>query len=164
MSTLAKKESTFVFTGWHMLATMIAFFGVVIGVNVTLVVFSQSSWSGLVVDDTYRASQRFNAVASQARALALTGIQGQLTLSGHEVRYQLSHPQKGPIEADEVTMIFKRPVGEYQDFPLALQATGNGGFAGEHSLAKGQWIVDITSKYKGQIVFHEAIRRVIAGE
>lgn len=164
MSTLAKKESSFVFTGRHMLAIMIAFFGVVIGVNVTLAYFSQSSWSGLVVDDTYRASQRFNKIASEARAIAATGIRGDLTLSGHDVRYQLSHPQKGPIEADEVSMVFKRPVGEFQDFDLALTATGDGAFAGEHNLAKGQWIVDITSKFKGQIVFHEAIRRIVPGE
>lgn len=164
MTTVAKKQNTFVFTGRHMLIIMIAFFGVVIGVNVTLAYLSQSSWSGLVVDDTYRASQRFNQVASEARALAATGIQGQLTLSGHDVRYQLSHPQKGPIEADEVTMVFKRPVGEFQDFNLALTPTGDGAFAGEHNLAKGQWIVDITSKFKGQIVFHEAVRKIISGE
>lgn len=161
MNTLVKKQNTFVFTGWHMWMIMIAFFGVIIGVNFTLVYFSQSSWSGLVVDDTYRASQRFNKIASEARALAATGIQGQLTLSGRDVRYQLSHPQDGPIEVDEVTMIFKRPVGEYEDFNLKLTPTGDGAFAGEHALARGQWIVDITSKFKGKIVFHEGIRRLV---
>jgi nitrogen fixation protein FixH len=161
---MAKTPGGFIFTGRHMLIIMIAFFGVVIGVNMVLVYVSQSSWSGLVVDDTYRASQRFNTIASQARALAATGIRGDLSLSGRDIRYQLSHPQTGAVDADAVTVVFKRPVGEYQDFTLVLNAQGNGEFTGEHNLAKGQWIVDITSQYQGRIVYHEAVRRIISGD
>ena len=48
------------FTGKHMLAIMIAFFGVVFAVNFTMVYFSRHSWTGLVVENSYVASQEFN--------------------------------------------------------------------------------------------------------
>ena len=50
-----------VFSGRHMLLTMLAFFGVIIGVNLTMAWFARSSWTGLVVENSYVASQEFNA-------------------------------------------------------------------------------------------------------
>jgi nitrogen fixation protein FixH len=162
MASLAKKKTEF--TGFHMLMIMLAFFGTIISVNFTMAYLASSSWSGLVVENTYVASQQFNGKAAEARRLAATGITGSLTLGKDSIRYQLSHPQTGPIEADEVEVVFKRPVGEHQDFPLRLTETENGVFTGTHSVAKGQWIIDITSKLKGSIVYHEAVRRLVAGE
>ncbi|HLA02420.1 MAG TPA: FixH family protein, partial [Aestuariivirga sp.] len=43
------------FTGWHMAAITISFFAVIIAVNLTLAVFASSSWSGLVVANSYVA-------------------------------------------------------------------------------------------------------------
>ncbi len=162
MTGIAKKKTEF--TGFHMLMILLAFFGTIICVNFTMAYLASASWSGLVVENTYVASQQFNGKAAEARRLAATGITGALTLTRDSIRYQLSHPQKGPIEADEVDVVFKRPVGEHQDFPLRLTQTQDGVFTGTHSVAKGQWIVDITSRLKGTVVYHEAVRRIVAGE
>lgn len=63
------------FTGRHMLAIMIAFFGVIIAVNVTMAVMAGRSWTGIVVEDTYIASQEFNSRVAEGRAqAALAGI------------------------------------------------------------------------------------------
>ena len=51
--------SNFRFTGWHMWGILIAFFAIVIGVNVLLAVVSARSWTGMVVDDPYVAGQKF---------------------------------------------------------------------------------------------------------
>jgi len=164
MSVPTQTETTGPFTGKHMLMIMLTFFGVVITVNFTMAYLANSSWTGLVVENTYVASQEFNGKAEQARALAATGIHGKLTLTGSTVSYQLSHPQSGPVEADEVAVIFKRPVGEHQDFNLTMTKSGDGLFTGTHNLAPGQWIVDITSKFQGKLVMHEAVRAVVSGE
>ncbi|TKB30132.1 MAG: cytochrome oxidase, partial [Mesorhizobium sp.] len=36
------------FTGGHMLLTILGFFGVVVGVNVTMATLASTSWTGLV--------------------------------------------------------------------------------------------------------------------
>ncbi len=56
------------FTGYHMAAIMVSFFGVVIAVNFTMAWYATSSWSGLVVENTYVASQQFNSRAAAMRA------------------------------------------------------------------------------------------------
>ena len=45
-------EKQFRFTGYHMLAIMVAFFGVVIAVNLTMATFASRSWTGLVVENS----------------------------------------------------------------------------------------------------------------
>ncbi|TIW70058.1 MAG: cytochrome oxidase, partial [Mesorhizobium sp.] len=41
------------FTGRHMLFIILGFFGVVIGVNLTMATLASKSWTGLVVENTY---------------------------------------------------------------------------------------------------------------
>ena len=48
------------FTGRHMLAIMLAFFGTIIAVNLVMAIFASRSWTGLVVKNSYVASQEFN--------------------------------------------------------------------------------------------------------
>ncbi len=55
------------FTGRHMLFAMLAFFGVIIAVNLTMAVFATKSWTGLVVKNSYVASQAFNRELEQAK-------------------------------------------------------------------------------------------------
>ncbi len=55
-------------TGWHVLAMLVAFFGVIIGVNLTMAYFANSTWSGLVVANGYVASQSFDKDLARARA------------------------------------------------------------------------------------------------
>ena len=62
------------FTGRHMLLVTTSFFAVVISVNVTMAWFASSSWSGLVVENTYVASQEFNHRAAEMKAMTASGI------------------------------------------------------------------------------------------
>ena len=42
---------------------MLAFFGVIIAVNVVMATLASTSWTGLVVENSYVASQEFNRKA-----------------------------------------------------------------------------------------------------
>jgi hypothetical protein len=55
------------FTGRHMAMIMIAFFGVVIAVNVLMARFAVSTFGGVVVENSYVASQHFNRWLDEAR-------------------------------------------------------------------------------------------------
>ena len=60
------------FTGRHMAAILVAGFGVVIAVNLMMARFAVSTFGGVVVENSYVASQEFNTWlerAAQSRAI-----------------------------------------------------------------------------------------------
>lgn len=164
MSAAGNEKAGFVFTGWHMAALLVTFFGVIITVNMTMAYFASSTWSGLVVQNTYIASQEFNGKAAAIRGMLATGIKGKLEVKDGKIVYTLTLPGDEPVVADEVTAHFKRPVGEHQDFVATLISTGNGVYVAEHDVAHGHWIVEVKAMKDGQLIMHEANRIAVIGE
>lgn len=158
-----RKEQGFVFTGWHMLGAMVLFFGTIITVNLIMAWNATHSWSGLVVPNTYVASQEFNGKVAEAKALAASGLEGSLAIEGGRVSYRVADAKGEPLVADDVSAVFKRPVDEREDFTLALRPAGQGLFAAERDIPAGQWIVDISTKQDGRKVFHQTLRTVVSG-
>ena len=151
------------FTGWHMMSIMIAFFGTIITVNVTMAYYANSSWSGMLSKNTYVASQDFNIKAAEAREWARQGIRGDVDVDLSEVKYRLEGPDAVLATVTRINAIFHRPVGDGQDFSIELTHSGDGGYAAKHALAAGPWIVDIEAKSGDRTVFHEA-ERIVVGE
>jgi nitrogen fixation protein FixH len=149
------------FTGWHMLAILVAFFGVVISVNVLMASYASSSWSGLISKDTYVASQDFNIEAAKARRWAAEGFKGKFKVMDRVLEYRLEGPAAQIGHLASVSAIFHRPVGDKQDFTLKLTRSTDGVFIAQHALASGQWIVDLAAIEDGKIVYHQAERFVI---
>lgn len=153
----------FVFTGRHMIIIMVMFFGTIIGVNITMAWFAHSSWSGLVVANTYVASQQFNEKAALARRIEASGVKGALDVKGEEIAYRLTDAKADAVIADHVTLRFRRPVGDHQDFSIDLSDAGNGLFKGNHVMIPGQWIVEAEAQRGGEVVMHEAVRIMVDG-
>lgn len=162
MSTYAKKP--FTFTGWHMLAIMLAFFGTIITVNFTMAYLATSTWSGLVVKNTYVASQQFNGKTAAIREMLATGIAGEFSVDAKGMRYRLTLPENTPVIANSVTAHFKRPVGTAQDFELQLTPAGDGLYLAEMDVLAGSWIVEIQAIKDGKMIMHEAKRITVSGE
>lgn len=152
------------FTGRHMALIMCAFFGVVISVNLFMAWNASSSWSGLVVPNTYVASQQFNGKVAQQRAIAATGVEGRLSVEDGVVTFRISHPQKGPVDVEAVSVNFLRPVGTGQDFTIDLQRTESGVYSARHEVRPGQWIAAIKATNGEQVIVHEANRFYVVGE
>lgn len=146
------------FTGRHMLLTTTAFFGVIIAVNVIMAWLALSTWSGLVVNDTYVASQEFNKNAAAMKAMTASGITGRLSIKGSEIYYSIRNRDGSPAIVDEVTANFKRPVGDHNDFSVAFRKLSEGRFAGDHDVTTGDWIVEIVARHAGALVMHQAVR------
>jgi nitrogen fixation protein FixH len=146
-----------------MLITTVAFFGVVISVNVTMAYLASSSWSGLVVENTYVASQEFNGKAAAMKAMAASGIVGTLSLKDNVIQYDIDNRDGAPADVDTVTATFKRPVGAHEDFQVPLGQVSAGRFQAVHRVAAGEWIVEVLSRRDGRLVMHEATRIATAG-
>lgn len=154
---------SFVFTGWHMVGVLVLFFGTIISVNFYMAYNAVTSWSGLVAENTYVASQQFNGKAAEARTLTATGVTGRITVTGSEVRYEVFHLKDGPVTADMLTLKFKRPVGEHQDFELDLVPVAKGVFTATHEILPGHWIVDASATRNGKRILHQAERISVSG-
>lgn len=136
----APRSPGFRFTGWHMLAIMVAFFGVVIAVNVTMARLAMGSFSGVVVENSYDASQRFNHWLDQsarARALGWT-VTPEHRADGRVVLHVTSHAAPIPAAALPVAEA-THPLGDPAATTLRFEPHGEGTYVSSTPLGPGRW-------------------------
>jgi nitrogen fixation protein FixH len=126
-------------TGRHMLALLCAFFGVVLVVNLTLVFFANSSWSGLVVKNSYVASQQYNGVIAAARRQTELGWQDRFSHDAAGLSLILAGRDGAPLRGLSVTVTLSRPTHEGEDRVIALSEASPGIYGAEAALAAGLW-------------------------
>jgi len=131
------------FTGWHMTAILLAFFGVVIAVNFTMARYAVSTFGGVVVDNSYVASQHFNTWLAEARAQRALGwtVTVAPAIQGH-VRLVANGPQ-GPLEQASVTATAAHPLGRVPARALAFHPAADGSFVAAEPLPAGRWLLHI---------------------
>lgn len=130
------------FTGRHMLAIMFAFFGVIITVNLTMATLARTSWSGLVVPNTYVASQEFNRKAEEGRAQAALGWTAELSIASGVLRFALTDAEGEPVRLTGGIATLHRPVGAADDMSVSLAVAGNG-LEAPLAIEDGAWIVEV---------------------
>ncbi|PRD41857.1 cytochrome oxidase [Phyllobacterium phragmitis] len=131
------------FTGWHMIAVMVGFFGTIIAVNLTMASFARSSWTGLVVANSYVASQQFNERMAESRAQAALGWNGTLETDAGHIRYRLADRNGLPVEAAGGKVVFRHPAYEGADWSAELKAGEKGLLVAEAKVVDGVWLVEM---------------------
>ena len=125
------------FTGWHFTAIIIAFFGVVIAVNLTMAVFATRTFGGVVVENSYVASQKYNdwlEAAKRQQKLAWT-IEPALD-EQRRVTISLS------IDGAKVSGFARHPLGREPDVPLTFITKG-GESRSINALPQGRWDIHL---------------------
>jgi len=138
------------FTGRHMMVLMIAFFGLILGVNITMARLASATFGGVVVDNSYVASQQFNGWLASARAQARLGWQavahvdadGRLVIDAHDAAGR-------PIDG-RVTVVARHPLGRMPDQRLELQTVSGGGYRSARALPAGRWLLLIDLHSQGR--------------
>lgn len=153
MKTSASRE----FTGRHMALVMVAFFGTIISVNLTMAYFASSTWSGLVVPNSYVASQTFDADTAKREQELSRGWSAETAYEGGRFRLRLTDAEGLPVEA-KVTATIGHPVNANFDRTLILGPTGEGGYAGDTELPAGRWEARLTVEKPGLDPWHRAVR------
>lgn len=124
------------FTGRMFLAIMVAFFGVVIAVNITMARLASGTFGGTVVDNSYVASQKYNGWLAQARA------QDQL---GWATPVSLDSARRVVIGVPGVSFAAKgtahHPLGRAADVALTFVTDGEGRLVSTTPLPAGRWQV-----------------------
>lgn len=139
------------FTGKHMALLMVGFFGVVIGVNVLLATFAVSTFSGVVVENSYVASQGFNRLLGAAKADRALGWKLDLARGGNgAVRFTLSDARGVPLRGADVRAQADHPLGaRVPSVMLAPKEVAPGVY--EAPLAGGRWHVAVEVRSGGQV-------------
>ena len=127
-------------TGRHAAAALVAFFGVVIAVNVTMAMFATRTFGGVVVENSYVASQKYNGWLAAAERQKRLGWSIEPRLDAdREVTVGLS------VEGATVRGFASHPLGRENDAALTFTER-KGGFVSDRPLPAGRWNVHLLVK------------------
>jgi nitrogen fixation protein FixH len=145
------------FTGRHMWFVASGFFGVVIAVNVGMAIVASTSWTGLVVQNSYVASQEFEDKRIAHNAQQAAGWQTTFAYSPGLARLVIVDGTGNPIDLGPVTLKVNRPVGGHDDQTVTFNRAPSGGYEATLRLAAGVWdaLVEALDTPIGSFELHE---------
>jgi len=150
------------FTGRHMLAIVLLFFCTVIAVNVVMVISATGTFPGLVVQNSYVASQNFNQTLADARSQAASGWHMTLEADRGILNVRLVDREGEPLRRLAVTAAAGRPSTTGEDRTLVLAAEGDA-YRSTEALPPGLWEIAVEARVDGERVFGERYRIHVAG-
>lgn len=127
------------FTGRHMLIATLSFFGVVIAVNLVLAWFAAGTWTGLVVRNTYVASQDYNRTVEAARTSGSRDWKATVVRGADGLVMRWADADGGPLRGLAVAGVVGRPVQEGEDRAVAFDEAEAGLYRADVVLAPGAW-------------------------
>lgn len=126
-----------------MLFAMVAFFGVIFAVNLTMAVIAGRSWTGLVVKNSYVASQEFNGELAKARAQKAHGWTTHLTYRESVLSFEIAGADGAPVNNAIVHARIGRPAYEKEDYTVEFARQGRGVYISRDPLKPGLWMLTI---------------------
>ncbi|MEE4316438.1 MAG: FixH family protein [Erythrobacter sp.] len=135
------------FTGKHMLAVFIAGFGIVIAVNLFMAYRAVGGFHGVVVENSYVASQNFNQWLDQAEASRALGweVRPERRADGRVLLVTGAVP-----ESAEITAELRRPLGAKDFASLTFAPIGQERWLSNEAVAEGRWTMRIAITAAGQ--------------
>jgi len=135
------------FTGRHMAAVMIGFFGVVIVVNVQMARMAIGTFGGEVVENSYVASQHFNHWLDEAATEKQLGWSAKATRRADgKVLVRIA----GAPGTATVSALARHPLGVVPDVPLRFVPAGDGSFVSATALPDARWRLRIDVQADGR--------------
>lgn len=153
-------------TGRHVLIGMLAFFGVVIGVNAFMMWQAYRSYDGMQEEDAYRTGRDYNTVLEAARMQESRGWRvavehapadnGEIAVSA-----SFSDSAGRALTGLAVEAHWFSPVESGEDRRLRLDGQGDGVYRGELELPRaGNWELRILAARPSDGLRHELRREV----
>lgn len=139
-------------TGWHVAAMFVAGFSVIISVNLVLAVSAVRTFPGLVVKNSYVASQFFDDNRKAQEALNWEVV---AQIEGEALNLMITDIN-GPVEAEIVSAVFGRPTHTRQDQNLKLVFDGEK-FTAPIVTDAGNWNLRLQAMADDGTVFQQRI-------
>jgi nitrogen fixation protein FixH len=129
-------------TGRKVLAIALIAFAVILTPNLILAFYAVSTFSGIVVPNSYIASQTFNERRRAQEALAW---RVELDHGPTELHLRFIDEAGSTVRPAALSVVVGRPTTQALDEALHLTSTG-AGYAGRIALDPGNWIVLVEAK------------------
>ena len=139
-----KNSQTKQLTGRHVLLMLVAFFGVIISVNIIFITQAVSSFTGEDVKQSYRQGLEYNKTIqtrSEQASLGWNVTTNVISSSEKKQHYiiQMFDEHNLPIQNLDISGTFKRPTNLAKDEEVVFTERGNGIYEAQINLPKGQW-------------------------
>ena len=131
------------FTGVHMLAIMVSFFGVVILVNFYMAYSATSSFAGLVVENSYVESQLFNEKLAAVKRQAALGWKVDFDVREDGISVDARDAKGIPIRG-RIEVEMTRPTTNRDDHEIKAETNGLGTVRLPTQLTAGAWDATVT--------------------
>ena len=137
------------FTGWHMTALLCVFFGVVIGVNLLMATDAMRTFSGTVVENSYVASQRYNAWLESGRRQKALGWTAPVSIGPDQ--HLAVWPAAHGVALSNVTIVAvaTHPLGRVASRALGFTRLPDGRYRANEILPHGRWLLRIDMRGPG---------------
>jgi nitrogen fixation protein FixH len=147
-----KAFTTGPFTGRHAAMMIVAFFAVVVAVNLVMARAASATFGGVVVKNSYVASQHYNRWLDEAaREKAL----GWTLEARRDADNRLDVTLAGAPGDAALAAQARHPLGRQPGFALAFAAQGGGRFVSREVLPPGRWTVRFEASSAGKRFRHE---------
>lgn len=148
-------ENPMTLKGKHILITLIAFFGVVIAVNVFFVVVALDTWTGLTTPKSYLEGLNYNSLIHDAERQKQQGWSAEVSVQRVAedpgviavTAEIILHGRDGEgLPPLNVILGFRHPINETWDQNVKLTADGDGVYRGTAVLpVAGNWHTRLTA-------------------
>lgn len=149
-------------TGWHALGIVCLFFGTIIAVNVAMALMATGTFPGLVVKNSYVASQHYNALLKESRAQEDRGWSADLQTEDGVLEVRLTDPSDAPITGLRVVARVGRPASASEDRVLEFKI-GTDGYVAMDTLPSGRWMVELEAWSSDRLVYRATHPLIVGG-
>jgi nitrogen fixation protein FixH len=147
--------------GWHVLAICVGFFGVIIAVNVMLAFKAVSTFPGLEVENSYVASQTFDAELKAQKALGWTLVPAY-DLGKQELELSFTDAKGQPVQLADLKVLVGRTTEEKDDsYPDFVREAGV--YVAKADLHPGKWMMHVEAHAEDGTLFHQRIDLFVKG-
>jgi nitrogen fixation protein FixH len=156
---MARKTEMAELTGKHVFAITATAFAVIIGVNLVLAFKAVSTFPGLEVDNSYVASQGFNARKAAQEALGWTMTPG---FDAGRITLSFNDRDGVPVQVTDLEVLIGRTTEATDDIWPAFFPVGVG-YAADVPLARGKWMVKVTARSLDGTLFEQRSELFVQG-
>lgn len=146
-------------TGKHVFAITAGAFTVIIAVNLVLAFKAVSTFPGLEVENSYVASQGFNA-----RKAAQEALGWDMAHSYADGRFDLAFTDRDgkPVEVEALDVLIGRTTSTMDDARPVFALMGDV-YSAELELARGKWMVKVTARSLDGTLFERRSELFVQG-
>lgn len=147
MNAHAAARPPFRLTGWHVLAMVVAFFAVVIGVDATFAVMALKTFPGEVSVTPYEDGLLYNRHIAQLEAQDRLGWRAAAAAEAGQVAMTFVDRDRKPLRGLAITGKLERPATETGRIVLRFAEASPGRYVATTGRLDGAW--DLTAEAHG---------------